>query len=61
MREKQLHMIGMGMPVELTPNRVGVTVSEGVESHRPFVQGIARRDVADDIDILPNFLRLFKF
>ena len=57
MREKQLDMIGMGMPVELTSNYIGVTVSEGVESHRPLVQGIARWDVTDDIHILSNFLR----
>lgn len=59
--EKETDVVAMGMSVELSPDYVGVTVSEGVEPHRPFIKGIMRRDMTDYIDKLAYPLRLLQF
>lgn len=60
MGEEETDVVTMGVPVELATNDVGVAIGEGVEPHRPLIEGIVRRDMTDYIHQLAYLLRLLQ-
>ena len=54
-------MIGMGMAVELPSDDVSISVHYGIESNSPIIKVAFRRDMTNQVHLLPYFLGLTQF